>query len=65
MIFKSNMHNFLLPQVHCDKFNIFVLVAVAFFAFLDSANEKILRLICFIASSKEIVFVSQSSERLP
>jgi len=33
MIFKSNMHNFLQPQVHCDKLNIFVLAAVAFFAF--------------------------------
>ena len=27
------MHNFLQPQVHCDKLNIFVLAAVAFFAF--------------------------------
>ena len=39
MIFKSNMHNFLLPQVHCDKFNIFVLVAVAFFAFFVNNNS--------------------------
>src|SRR5574344_144100 len=38
MIFKSNINNFLKPQVHYDKFNIFVLAVVAFFAFFVNSN---------------------------
>src|SRR5574344_1183505 len=38
MIFKSNINNFLKPQVHYDKFNFFVLAVVAFFAFFINNN---------------------------
>jgi 4-amino-4-deoxy-L-arabinose transferase-like glycosyltransferase len=38
MIFKSNINNFLEPRVHYDKFNIFVLAVVAFFAFFVNSN---------------------------
>ncbi len=38
MIFKSNIGNLLQPQVNYDKFNIFVLAVVAFFAFFVNNN---------------------------